>query len=671
MKISRAELKARGAFFTPKPIAEFLAEKTLWNYIQHHEPKLNGFPDFDAFLAQIDDSDLGEGVLSILRGIKVLDPAVGDGIFLSCMADLLLSYRKQLDDPINISEIQKSIISLNLFGLDRNPSSIENSKQVFKKWLVLSNEINPPISIFKNFKVGNSLIGLSESLSPHSRIDPNSDSELNTEFLSYLQQSLGIHNIDSSQILALQPFHWTSRSSRNTFPSKFDIIIGNPPFGNILDPLEKKILSRIYQKSMVSDISKVFVRKIFDLTNEKAMVGLILPKSSCFYSSWEDIRKFLLRKEISLISDVGLGFTGVDFEQIMLVFSMTLPSSNKMTIFRATAIRPVASKIFEKIGEISQDLFSSNGVLLFSSLNPTDLELIQQINKCELKLKDITTEIHRSLYIPNKEKATLLPGSTIFINKVPDVALYRIKRVQCITLDDKYHSRMRRIKRPKIFFKVLRGRRLVAYPDLTGTLVPTEKLVCTIFPPTQESKILAYLNQINGLIPSYYLQKMLFSDTRETSRVMDSFYVGRIPLQSMNALEERISSRLTAWLLVLNQLDQDELLLETPISRDQVELLSSLSLLFSSTLYLKSIYASKFNVLIENLKDLPDTPILTWFKTRWTCPCDPRQGIDTVSRSLSQLNKYLAEFEKLLTDIISQLKKLPLITHLLNYFSIS
>jgi len=87
--------------------------------------------------------------------------------------------------------------------------------------------------------------------------------------------------------------------------------------------------------------------------------------------------------------------------------------------------------------------------------------------------------------------------------------------------------------------KVLRGKRLVADYDF-GEVVTTEKLVNVVLKEDSGYDIRFITAVINSPVPSFYVEKALFSDTTETSRVMDADYSGPIPIpKSVTQLEQK------------------------------------------------------------------------------------------------------------------------------------
>ncbi len=95
---------------------------------------------------------------------------------------------------------------------------------------------------------------------------------------------------------------------------------------------------------------------------------------------------------------------------------------------------------------------------------------------------------------------------------------------------------VKKIMVPRIFFKVLRGKQIISYPDEKGIYLTTEKLVNLIIDKKKYNVSYYFLSGIfNSKIPSYYIQKILFSDTTETSRVLDAIYLNEIILPAIDS----------------------------------------------------------------------------------------------------------------------------------------
>jgi len=99
-----------------------------------------------------------------LAKIKIFDPACGSGAFLNQALDFLISehryidelYAKLFGDAMVLSDVEKSILENNLFGVDLNEESVEIAK--LSLWLRTATPNRRLNDLSNNIKCGNSLI---------------------------------------------------------------------------------------------------------------------------------------------------------------------------------------------------------------------------------------------------------------------------------------------------------------------------------------------------------------------------------------------------------------------------------------------------------------------------------------------------------------------------------
>lgn len=186
-------------------------------------------------------------LINFLLNITIYDPACGSGIFLLNSAKFLYNLITDLDKHLKNSRT-KSQILMNIFGQDINENSIKLCILKLFNWFFQDNSSNYPTiisNIKSNLKVGNSLTS------------PNS--------------------------------------------SKFDILVGNPPYGNILSK-EEKILFK--KEKIYNDIYCAFLIKALDWS--RGIIGLLVPKSFLLRQGYLEFRNSLLDKaNIIKIFDIG------------------------------------------------------------------------------------------------------------------------------------------------------------------------------------------------------------------------------------------------------------------------------------------------------------------------------------------------------------------------------
>lgn len=253
--------KAGGVFYTPSYIVEFIAKETIDTLIQGKTPKQ-------------------------VEKIKILDPACGSGSFLIVayqhLLDWHLSYymanggaskfKKELHQTDKgawrlTTQVRKSILLNNIFGVDIDPQAVEVTKLALLL-KVLEGEsgeaIGKNLSLFheralpdlgSNIKCGNSLV--------------------NTDF--YDQGELP--DLDDNDHFRINAFDWVEEFPLIFKAGGFDAVIGNPPYGATLYPLEKRYLqSKFRHQSYQLDSYLLFIElSIARLLKNGALWGMIIP----------------------------------------------------------------------------------------------------------------------------------------------------------------------------------------------------------------------------------------------------------------------------------------------------------------------------------------------------------------------------------------------------------
>lgn len=315
----------------------------------------------------------------------------------------------------------------------------------------------------------------------------------------------------------------------------FDAVIGNPPYGAKIDINEKNFIS-IRFESTTSDSAAYFLELSQKLSHK--FFGMIVPKSIAFYTGWKSIRKLLLEKSIVYnLLDVGIAFRDVNYEQLVLILSNKHRKNLKTSIYQAIPLK--RSKTEKHIiwdGDVDVDLMKISNAVIFRGISNDEKQVIRKIREVSIPFNKIFKEVYRGLYIPDSEKKCLPKGKYKFINRVPDVQRYFIEKIWEIDINHQkdWVEKAQKILVPRLFLKVLRGKRLIAFYDKKGDLLTTEKLVNITLSPDFGYRYGFVLALINSPIISFYLQKVLFSRTTETSRVMDEPYVSIFPIRRIS-----------------------------------------------------------------------------------------------------------------------------------------
>jgi len=351
--------KNTGSYYTPKTVTNYLAYNTIHSKIIEKINKSlskKGYKN-DELVTNIDEiyklreTTLNEIFIEIIKKLKICDNACGSGAFLLSAADILLEIYNRINGELRLglSEIviRKTILKNNIYGVDINPNAIEIAKLRLWLWLVTAydtNQIEPLPNIDYNLRIGNTLFGFID-ISPYKNnkitlndwFDANNslgvllkkrDVDINKYKDSYGEEAKSLkeiieendskiknlldvnyykyitekQNINVKEYQTTQPFHWGFEFNEvfeiNDFNTTgFDIILGNPPYGNILTNIEKEMIEHYYTKN-ANEIAANFVERTLELIKKDGYIGLIVTNSIAINESTSEVRS-IIRKNMS------------------------------------------------------------------------------------------------------------------------------------------------------------------------------------------------------------------------------------------------------------------------------------------------------------------------------------------------------------------------------------
>lgn len=150
-----------GTFYTPPGLVARVVDRALRAALA---PKLAPAV-VDALASGVSPPPAARcGAVDALRGLRVLDPAVGSGAFLLGALDWLSRAWRAVDDAPE-AEIRRRVMSTSLFGIDLSPTAVLLCE--LRLWLSLASamrddEAPPPLpNLHHRIRVGNALLGAS------------------------------------------------------------------------------------------------------------------------------------------------------------------------------------------------------------------------------------------------------------------------------------------------------------------------------------------------------------------------------------------------------------------------------------------------------------------------------------------------------------------------------
>jgi hypothetical protein len=299
-----------GIFYTPRHIADDIASRTLSATLED----LTG-ESLQKLKTQDFDQVQREDGIRALREMRVLDPAVGEGVFLLATAEWLLKTRKELGEESPEGLVKQEIARNCLFGVDVDERALENCREALLEWVGEGSDY----SMVTNVRHGNSLVGWIEV--PSGFGDTRGET-LYDLLWSSLTSKLPQQTKTTST--SMMPFHWGVE-----FPeivaTGFDVVLGNPPYGNILSDVERQLISQTRQHDVSTgrtgtwNSAALFIARTRSLLRIGGQLGFLVPNSVLRTRQFSRVRRFLLNEmSMWLVIDEANPFTDVTLEMVSI-----------------------------------------------------------------------------------------------------------------------------------------------------------------------------------------------------------------------------------------------------------------------------------------------------------------------------------------------------------------
>lgn len=268
----KTKRKKDGVFYTPKYITKYIVDNTVGKLCNEKKDALGILKeDFSPNRQTATKKKLLASIETYrewLLQLTICDPACGSGAFLNQALDFLIKEHEYIDElqakllggGLVFPNIETTVLENNIYGVDLNEESVEIAK--LSLWLRTAQPRRKLNDLSSNIKCGNSLI-------------------------------------DSKTVAGDKAFKWEEEYPHVFEKGGFDVVIGNPPYVNVENVDEKS--KRFLYDNYVSvkgrtDLYIAFTELIFNIINEKALTGIIIPFSITNQNYAEVLRDKIINK---------------------------------------------------------------------------------------------------------------------------------------------------------------------------------------------------------------------------------------------------------------------------------------------------------------------------------------------------------------------------------------
>jgi len=276
VKNDRALRKKGGIFYTPPDICDFIVRNAITAFLLDQMsiawPANADPPAFSQAISRATKTQR-ELAIKTLSEVKILDPACGEGALLVTACDILLEFTQKLasEEEIKLIDEKKKIVGRNVYGVDRLAENVAITRLNLENWYgssESSSERGNSLPLDHHIQVGNSLIGWTGDDTERALIDPST-----------------------------APFAWAREFGLIIEKGGFDVIVGNPPYGNLLSRMETNYLEA-FETVYTREIAAVFLERFFQLLRGGGQLGLIIANSIAINANTAPARA-LLRRNMS------------------------------------------------------------------------------------------------------------------------------------------------------------------------------------------------------------------------------------------------------------------------------------------------------------------------------------------------------------------------------------
>lgn len=374
---TKTKRKKDGVFYTPKYITKYIVDNTIGKLCTDKKAEMQ-IVETDYTIDKKRQKKTMQALVqkltdyrSWLLQLTICDPACGSGAFLNQALDFLIAEHRYIDelqaklfgDALILSDIEKSILENNLFGVDLNEESVEIAK--LSLWLRTAQTNRKLNDLSNNIKCGNSLI-------------------------------------DDAAIAGESAFDWKAEFPQVFSKGGFDVIIGNPPYVNSKEEMFSKttkdfFIANYKTSAYQIDLYILFLEKSISLISKNGISSMIVPNSWLNNLFLKNVREFFLKNTLvaEIVSMPSNTFLDANVDTMIVTFGSMNPTvQTNLTNFK--------NGQFNTFGQVNQiDWLKEKNYIINVHLTSEINKLFKKINSNSCSLESLS-EIGRGVGIYHK-----------------------------------------------------------------------------------------------------------------------------------------------------------------------------------------------------------------------------------------------------------------------------
>lgn len=380
--------QAIGAFYTPRSIVTFMCTEAIRSILS---ARLNFNPKAIAAIdALLDTSDAQwaaagtnskrdalkgqeKEILTILKSLRIYDPACGSGAFPMGMLQLLVKVHQRLTSHNDTYEVKIHYLEKSLFGTDIEPMAIEISK--LRAWLSLivdqeeSGNVDALPNLDFHFICCNSLVRLkgedSNTLSffdePKDEmaaikakyfysVSPKEKKSLQNQYEKFIKRHTDVVSDRVQQLLSYHPFNsdtpaeFFDKFEMFGMTEGFDIVISNPPYVRQERIKYKNSISDYSLFTSTADLYTYFFELAFANLKPGGLLSYITSSKYGRALYGEGLRRLIAtEKEINYLVDYGDEhvFAAITNTWVVQLSSKVPDSNHKFKLLKSIDSPPI------------------------------------------------------------------------------------------------------------------------------------------------------------------------------------------------------------------------------------------------------------------------------------------------------------------------------------------